>query len=321
MERNVRIDRLRVVLSFLIIAIHANLCYEFGDAGNEVGGFTRIAVPLFLVISGYYFYNVYENKKGIIKYLKHIVSLYVIWMILYLPFYFNVSTPFEIKRFFLTLLIGYNHLWYLPALIGGVLVFLFLNKFRFLGKYTFIVCAFVLYLIGLGLEIAKVWDVVPSGVKLVLSWNFPYRNFLFFGYPFFVLGFLVRQYEGKITQLYNQTIWVILTVLFLCLLPAEVYLYNTIGLSISGTDMFLSLFFLCPLIFIWNVKHKKTGKSKNLADLSSGIYFIHPMFILLIDCFHMISSRPLYIFLMAAVLSIIGTKILMIVNKKWVRIL
>lgn len=320
MERNIRIDHLRIVLSFLIIAVHIELFWEFDTIGNLLRSFTRAAVPLFLMISGYYFYNSINNKKSIIKYVKRILFLYVVWMIIYFPFYDHLSTPFEKKQFALTLVIGYYHLWYLPALIGGILVLLALNKLNIAGKYTHVVFILILFSIGWGLQTAKIISSVPTGIKGFLSWTFPYRNFLFLGYPFLAIGFLIHKHEEKILRIFNKKNGTIALIISSVLLMSEMYLYNLSGLPFAGTDLFYSLLILCPVVFIFTVKYAVMSANSNVANFSSGIFFIHPFLIFTIGgiCG---GFKSWDIFIFFAFLSVITTAALVVVNKKLIRIL
>ncbi len=321
MERNIRVDNLRLILSFLIIALHSTLFGEFGIFGDMLRSITRIAVPIFLLISGYYFYNIINNKPAIIKYIKRIIILYLIWMLVYLPFYENFSTPFEIKMFILTLINGFFHLWYLPAMIGGVLVLVFFHKFHLFGRYTLIITAIILFLTGWGIQLSKTLTIMPPNIKELISWNFPYRNFLFLGYPFITLGFLIHKNEHMIISLFNQKSWKILIPIFTILLMGEMYLWNKIGLPFEGTDFFITLLFLCPLIFIFAIKDKKMRVGSDKANFSSAIYFIHPLCILLLGGYTTTNFKSWDTYILIATFSLIISVALIEINKKLVRIL
>lgn len=66
MERNISVDILKLVLSFMVVGLHTNFLRDLSFPVGYVlkNGFFRMAVPLFFIINGYYFYNIFtENKK------------------------------------------------------------------------------------------------------------------------------------------------------------------------------------------------------------------------------------------------------------------
>lgn len=71
MQRNYSIDILKALAALLVICIHTGYPSVIGD---YVVALCRIAVPLFLLISGYYYQNVI-NKKEITDYYKKIFGL------------------------------------------------------------------------------------------------------------------------------------------------------------------------------------------------------------------------------------------------------
>lgn len=60
MQRNFSIDILKSIAALLVICIHTGYPSVFKD---YIIAFCRIAVPLFLLISGYYYQLVIDRKK------------------------------------------------------------------------------------------------------------------------------------------------------------------------------------------------------------------------------------------------------------------
>ena len=126
MNRNITIDLTKLLMSFFIVGLHCLFMLDINEYLHFYlkEGLFRIAVPLFLLISGYYFYNSL-NKQWLFKILK----LYGIWMVIYIPFWLNISSYDNIKNNLITLLTGYYHLWFLLSLfLGGCLTYILKNK-------------------------------------------------------------------------------------------------------------------------------------------------------------------------------------------------
>ena len=118
MKRNISLDILKLLLVLLVLVTHCipnDTLTVFSYLSKQ--GLFRIAVPIFLIINGYYFYNIIENK-GFYKWFKKILILYTIWMIFYSYFWFYIPelSPKEIAKLFHKIITGYYHLWYISGL-------------------------------------------------------------------------------------------------------------------------------------------------------------------------------------------------------------
>ena len=86
-KRNNSIDIFRLVCALLVVAIHT---HPFADINEYVGYFctsvlTRIAVPFFFCVSGYYYVEKLE-KIGLRAFKdtsKKILKIYIVWSIIY----------------------------------------------------------------------------------------------------------------------------------------------------------------------------------------------------------------------------------------------
>ena len=133
------IDVFKLICAMLVLLLH---CIETSDfTANSIKFiFTRLAVPYFFIVSGFFLYkgleNCYDKKMYFRKYLKNIIKLFVIWaLIIYAPFviysYIKANsgrgvlyiTLVLIRRIFI---IGPGHFWYLLALgISASVIFWF----------------------------------------------------------------------------------------------------------------------------------------------------------------------------------------------------
>ncbi|WP_168379763.1 acyltransferase family protein [Acinetobacter cumulans] len=120
--RNLSIDYLKVMLAFSVVLLHVHfLREEIPQLGFVlVNGIFRLAVPLFLIITGYYFTQITSLEKFKSWFLR-ILILYVVWMIFYIPFWVR---PSNIIETLLNIPIGYFILWYLVGVMfGGLLLY------------------------------------------------------------------------------------------------------------------------------------------------------------------------------------------------------
>ena len=86
-ENGNKFDILKLVLAIFIVGIHST------RAGMILRPVFRLAVPLFFIISSYLFFlkqctlsSWIERYKGLKKYAKRILLLYLFWFLLLFPF-------------------------------------------------------------------------------------------------------------------------------------------------------------------------------------------------------------------------------------------
>ena len=117
------LDRFRLLAAFLAVCNHtaplAGLAPEADFWLTRV--LARIAVPFFLMVSGYFLSR--DGWRGTGRFLKRTLTLYAAAVLLYLPlnWYNGGFSPLEwLKK----LLIDGTlyHLWYFPAVLLGVVI-------------------------------------------------------------------------------------------------------------------------------------------------------------------------------------------------------
>lgn len=78
-KRNSLVDVTRMVCAFFVIAIHTNLVIENELTWILFQTIARIAVPYFLVVTGWFFYrNILINQRVIFKYIMNLLRAYLI---------------------------------------------------------------------------------------------------------------------------------------------------------------------------------------------------------------------------------------------------
>lgn len=147
MQRNYSIDVVKTIAALLVICIHTGYPSVIG---NYVIALCRVAVPIFLLISGYY-YQVIIDRNKTLSYYKKILALTFFSS----AFYFIANgielSYLKVFRWDKMLMFSFpvtgDHLWYLYSLINVLVILAFCNKIKdrlfflipllLLGNYIF----------------------------------------------------------------------------------------------------------------------------------------------------------------------------------------
>lgn len=284
LNRNISLDILKIVMAYMVVGLHADFLGDISSVARylTVNGLFRIAVPVFFVINGFFFYSALQTSP--FKWFKRALVLYGFWTLVYIYFWLRpdeFTLIKSIKITIVTVLVGHNHLWYLPAMIGAAAV---LYLLRNCSTRLLFFLALVLFFIGLSIEYIGGYHLVQNAtIDRLCGKLWLYRSFLFFAFPFFCIGYLLKR-----TGLYAKTPktpLVLLTLLGLALLLAESYFNFTTQSTVKRFDIFASLIILCPALFLLALTTDVRGKSKSIALYSTAIYFVHPLFISLFENF------------------------------------
>lgn len=275
-ERNVTLDYFKILLSILVIIIHLPIVDIYStplDFGGKVlysiGSFisfdlSKIAVPSFFIINGYFLD--FTDQKKVIKYITKMIKIYLVWTLFYLPFMIEKAS-FSMYAILLTM--GYYHLWYLPALIGAVICIFFIKKYLN-NNILLLVIAISLFIIGYYIQQTNPYAPLRF---------FKYRNFLFMGIPFVLLGNLIKNINFN--QYKKLTISLVIIVFSILIFESNTYIHKYQIIP----NIYLSLIILCPILMISVLQHskKKIVINDDIGQLSSAIFFIHPAVLFLID--------------------------------------
>ena len=332
-DRNYRINKLnyqnlnilKYISSILIIILHLrpflNFSNELDLAFNNI--ITRICVPIFFIITGYFVAKKEkENKNYIKKYIKKTIPLYFAWSLLYIPVIIgtiiqylpiineyiskiNITLPLLIILSIILLPIivlialcytgVYYHLWYFPAIIFSLIV---LKKWKqkFNIKYLLII-SFILLLFG---ATETYYGVLPLSIKRTLSYYynifFTTRNFLFFGLFYVVLGY----YVGTKEKAYSKYCFLKLIVSFFLLTFEAILLHDTDRLN---SNILLSCIPLTYYLFISSIYITNSMKLDfQFGTYSKYYYLIHPMAIFVISSLYKNINYYPYLSIMIVIL-------------------
>lgn len=279
---NGNLDALKVALAIAVVALH---CKILGGNDTAIGymlgnGLFRVAVPVFFIINGYYLFHTLSEGHSFGTWFKRGLWMYLFWMLVYSPFYVDPATLGSLKGvlgIIKSLLIGYFHLWYLVGMLGGGLI---LYALRNSATPTLMTLALIAYAIGLTLQYARVYYVLPAPLLQHFNQNdYAARNFLFMGFPFMCMGFVLARHQvpQKVTR---PWVWGWL-VAGTALMLAESYInYSLRAKPQVYFDFMFSLPVLTPALFLLACVYFRASTCNTAAKVSSAVYYIHPMFIL-----------------------------------------
>ncbi|MFA7116493.1 MAG: acyltransferase family protein [Bacteroidales bacterium] len=282
MKRNYTIDTLRTIAIMLVILLHVSSKYVISGMNNNnydlsfwisniVDSFSRICVPIFVLISGMFLIGRNENfAQSYKKRASRILIPIIAWSIIYLVYRATLSYvlyhTFDIMGLIKSVLLGkpFYHMWYLYMLIGLYLVTPILNNniSKISRKNLWIVSILLL-----------VFGMFNSGYDMILN-NKPIFILWFINYlGFFILGFLIKDYNNQISSK-SLFIWYLISGILISILTyytakyfKNLYFYGYLTpFVIIGS---LSVFMLFQKI------HFRKNILSRISHLSLGIFLIH----------------------------------------------
>ena len=281
MSKKINIDIWRFIVSFLIVAIHispfAKISPEFDFFFTRILG--RIAVPLFLMITGYYILDrALKDKQVLVDYTKKILKIYLLCILLYLPIniymgsFKNIDIITILKDVFINGTL--YHLWYFPALIVGVWITYYLVKK--LGRKKALIATILLYIIGVFGDSYYGITIMNQITKNIYEFMFNIfdytRNGLFYVPIFICLGHIIKADTRK-----NTKFDLLYALLFFILMSVEGSILHYYNLQ-RHDSMYLFLIPLMYFLFCYLMVHSKTS-NKKIRNIATYIYIFHPLFI------------------------------------------
>lgn len=318
--KKMNLDEVRLILAFMIIGIHTFpftcISESFDYLITRV--IFRIAVPIYLMITGYYIINKsLKDKKILLKYLKNIFTIYLFSIIIYGIFLIKkMPNVLEILKSILFTGPLY-HLWYFPALILGVIIAYLIVKY-IPKKYQGVV-SIVLYFIGiLGdnyfgfIENISILNIFYNTIINITGYT---RNFLFYVPIFLLLGYKISIEEEPIDNKEN----ILYISSFTILLIIEGLIIRTIGKPLH-TSMYISLPFLTYFIFKYLITNLNKEENKKLRKLSSYIYIMHPWIIIILTKLRFIKfiDNSLIFYLLVSLITYFSCKVFLKIREKCV---
>lgn len=300
--RNFSLDLLRVVACYMVIQVHAGEFFYIGANGtviNDINSFWvaiynslfRAAVPLFVMITGYFLLPLnMEMKPFFKKRFSRVLIPFVIWCALYAVYFFCMgqsdlrTTLTNITHIVINYGVEVGHLWYVYMLIG---IYLFIPVISpFLKTASKKVLEFYLIMWAVTLLLPYLHTIYPT-IWGECFWNNTPMLYYFSGFlGYAVLGYYVKEYLNKSCSA-NRIAGGILVVVGLAItfigfinrldsVPsiAELELtwnYGTINVAMMGLGLML-------LFKGITTKNKVVAKIiTDISQMSYGIYLVHIM--------------------------------------------
>lgn len=326
------IDFAKFVCSILIISIHTQPFKDYSYVINcyleDV--FSRLAICLFFVISGFYFFKGIdfengkikkskENRNKLLKYVSRVFILYAVWSFIYLlwmiPEWYQTGW-LSIKAFIdfgisFFLNSSYYHLWFLVSLVYAIPIIYFILRFVSLKAFA-LICS-TIYILGvltntysfIGLPFnevfQKIWDKFPA------LWTV-----IFFAIPILTASIIVNKINVK------RRICISLAVLFFVGYSIEATSLNlTTAIPHFSYITFLTIpaaMFLFITVKSINIKFKN---SYLLRKTSTVIYCIHPLIMNIVQaCVNKNEINSLLYFTVTVVFSIFVSILIFTAYKK-----
>lgn len=272
-------DILKFIMSVFVVATHTGLMDGY------LLPLVRLAVPVFFVLSGYFFFSKVnalegeqDKRKYLLKSVKHNLQLYGFWFVVLSPITFYIRGYFSggvlkgIISLLHNFLLGstFQASWYITALIIGFVILFFLSKkcsnmmLLFLGIILYIpalLSSNYLFVSMLTESTIELYDSVTAVFLL------PCRNFSA-GLIFLVLGKLIAEKEdsqgNKRSCMKAALCFMLLIVEVLALFFGKV--------QIKDTDCFIMLpfvaYYLCRWVLSLKAEISCCGMLRKISTLS-----------------------------------------------------
>lgn len=277
------IDVVKFILAILIMIIHS------GIDKTVISPILRVAVPLFFIISAYFFFlkltkteDKTERRKALFRFVKRNLLLYVIWAIIQLP------------------LIIYFRDYYLNFFPNGLLSVLkdFLQGSMFTGSWFIVALVLAVVIIYLASKKISPWVLLLLTAPIYALCCFSSNYFGLLPESSFLVSFFCG-YERVLgtafyTSLPAALFWVAVGNFFakkeICL--KNLYLYIAFAISVilivteryfivrynleNTDDGYFSLMILSPLLFLIILRHNvPVNLNFRFRELSTIIYVTH----------------------------------------------
>lgn len=296
-KRYTGIDCFRFISALLIVAIHTSPLADISNTGDFILTriIARIAVPFFLITSGFFLISRYGNSnEKLIKFVKKTLMIYAAAILIYIPIniyngYFKMDNllPNIIKDIVFDGTL--YHLWYLPAsVMGAVTAWYLVKRLDYSGA---LIITFVLYLTGLFGDsyygISKKVPILRYFYKLIFQICDHTRNGIFFAPVFLVMGGMIADRQYKIKNMFIKNICGFI-ISFLIMMAEALLLHH---FNIQKHDSMYVFLIPCMYFLFCLILNFRGKRLKNLRTVSLIIYIIHPMVIVAVrltaKLFHM----------------------------------
>lgn len=322
-KRDVGIDVLKCVCALFVVIIHAPFHIHLAP---YMVALARVAVPIFFVITGYYF-PLMEKKRSVRKHLQKIGILAIVSCTFYFLLHVGYLNPHP-QRYLHNLIPPHSiinflcfnacpvegHLWYFFALVYALPILTILYRTRAMRIFTSLIPLLLL-----------------ANYLLTYTGHYEYyRNWLFTALPYMGIGIFIRSHYKQIINSIPQTRKLYAIYLILCILLYIEWNWYYQHHAMAYRDDYLCTPLMTVCLFLIAIKPRKgatTSKVKSLITnniacigrtYSPYIYIFH---IAVKNCFRfwhhwkfIYLIYPIWIFTFTLLLCAISFRIIRIVQ-------
>lgn len=297
-QRNYSLDVARLIAALVVVVCHAYVLEEADFVLHQfVARFApRVSVSMFFAISGYYYIKSI-NKKGIFKkQMRSLLSVYIAWTMIYYAASFvdNVLLGEEsIGKFLAERVIffftegSYSHFWFFTAMIYSVILATVANRLGGeKGLLGLTMLSLVLFAIGnLGTAYYTLGQHIPMLNVLYGEYAevfFVFRGIFCMGLPYFMIGYWLNRWEERILTVEKKRfgmLYILASVLYI----AEIVALLHFPKAIERPEVFIMLYpmaFMLMALLLRNPKPQWSKAAPFCKRMSSFIYYVHPLLIL-----------------------------------------
>lgn len=286
------IDLFKFIFAILVVMIHTTPLMDFSETASWFFNNTlcNLAVPFFFIVSGFLLFNKVkrletqvEKQFAVKKYFVHILKMYLIWTVLWLPLKVlgwhtsgGIQSAEIIDYVIAFLLKGTtgDALWYLLALAFSVFIFSVVTKNGETRRKTMLIVSSIVYVIGV---LISSYNKLFEGFVLV-DWYYNFfgsvDNGLFNGLLFFSIGANVAYLSPKIKTKKTAFLFLISFILLI----GETVVVFLLDYNINGVCELFTLPIASTLLFLTVANldlHRNENIYKKLRDYSTLIYLSH----------------------------------------------
>jgi len=275
--RSRAVDLLKLALALMVVGIHANPFRELGRTALLLtgDGIYRLGVPVFLLFNGYFLQAAVEKGRGG-AYLRRAVTLYVIWMLLYLPIYWSALINQNWWQNLRMLVFGYWHLWYLSGMAMAAALILPIAHWpvrRLAGLAALTLGA------GLVLFYGQAWNWFRIDIAFLQDPLPAHRNALVLCLPYMLIGALI--WRLRLAETLPRRPVLLVALLASLMVPLESVAVAYTAPRGLPHDTLIALAIAAPALMIAALQWPGAVADRRIGDYASGIYFVHVAFVAL----------------------------------------
>lgn len=338
MDRKIYIDLLRIIATFLVIAVHVS---GFGLKYTEINTFnwqclnfyysiTSCGVPLFVMISGIFFLNPSKNisiKKIYSKYILRIVIAFIFWSAFYafgnnIHFIINKDLSGFLYSFFKAFIVGHFHLWFLYMMIGIYIIVPFL---KVIAKSKEL-CEYFILLSFLFVSIIPFIQKIPFLNFTIAVTDKMNLNFVLGFVGYYIAGYYFTTYEIK--KKIKIIIYIMAIISWLLSIFATSYisiinnkhdmeLYSNLNANTILVSIALFIFFKDHFRKL-NFTQKQSQLIINISKYTFGIYLIHVFYVSILFALGMnvaVFNTLLSVFVISSIVFIVSYITIFFIDK------